>query len=79
MTGALPAAGRGGRPLKLTASVRRGIGLILGDDQPSGDQAADELMVAKARGWMRDVMQRSEAGLRPRVRPGRQARAGAGR
>jgi hypothetical protein len=63
--------GTEGRPLRLTARVRRGIALLLGDEDVSGDQLADELALARARAWLRDIMHRSEAGLRPRVRPGR--------
>lgn len=69
MTGTDPKSDAGPRPLRLTAKVRRGLALLLGDEDVSGDQQADEVALARARAWMRDVMQRSAAGREPRVRP----------
>ena len=51
---------------RLTSHVVRGLLLLLGDLEPSGDQRADEMDLARGRSWLRDVAHRAEANLRPR-------------
>jgi hypothetical protein len=53
---------------RLSLDVVRGLFLLLGDEDRSADQRADELALGKARAWLRDVAQRGEAHLRPRGR-----------